>query len=631
MDTADPLTHDLQPSNATPATVRKAIILAAGVGDRLRPFTEHLPKCLAPVNGVPILINALEHLATVGIEEVVLVVGHQKEAITERIGVKFNGMKIRCIESEQYATTNNIYSLWLARDHLDEDVLLLEADVFFELGLLKHLLSHTEGSLAAVSKHQSWMSGTVVSLDSGGNIQALLGSQNQDEHFDYSTVFKTVNIYLFRGEFLRRYFVPHLEAHIKSGDIDEYYEVILHAMAYRRKHNLRAVRCDDYKWYEIDDDNDRIAAEYMFANQEQRYDFINKQHGGYWRYDFSDHAYLYNLYFPPKTVFTHFKHNLRDLVLNYPVAQSVLARLVGTLINQPPESVVVGNGAAELIKIICARVRRRLIVPVPTFNEYENAVDPERLVRFPLRAPSFDLNIEAFAAEVARSEADVAIVVTPNNPTSLAVPRDDLLELAKRLESLDCMLIVDESFVDFSSQPDERTVLGHLGQHPNLTVIKSMSKSHGICGLRIGYLVTANQNYSSEIRSGVDIWNLNSFAESFLRLAPRYRREFAASCVRVRADRDQLYEGLCTIEGMTVYKPEANFLFCRLPDDAPSGPKIARSMFVTHNIFIKDCAGKSMPDSDRYLRIAARTQPENSVLLESLKSLLASQSRSPGA
>jgi len=317
--------------DAPNASVRKAIILAAGVGDRLRPFTDRSPKCLAPVNGVPILVNTLEHLAAVGLEEVVLVVGHHKEVIVERIGASFRAMKVTYVESTKYETTNNIYSLWLAREHLVEDVLLLEADVFFEQGLLDHMLSYSEHSLAAVSQHQSWMSGTVVSVNADGDIQALLDSAHQDTNFDYSKVFKTVNIYLFRGEFLRRYFVPHLDAHIESGDgdINEYYEVILHAMAYGRKHHVHAIRCDAFKWYEIDDENDRIAAEYMFADPEQRYDFICAQHGGYWRYSFVDHAYLYNLYFPPPTVFAHFEHHLRDLVLNYPVAQDVLARLVG--------------------------------------------------------------------------------------------------------------------------------------------------------------------------------------------------------------------------------------------------------------------------------------------------------------
>ena len=602
--------------------VRKAIILAAGVGDRLQPFTRQFPKCLAPINGVPILVNTLTHLSDVGVNEVVIVVGHQKEKIYDRIGDTFKALKVSYIESENYASTNNIYSLWLARKHLVDDVLLLEADVFFERRLLDRMLSHESGSLAAVSRHQSWMSGTVVSVDKAENIHALMDARDQGPDFDYSKVFKTVNIYLFRGDFLRRYFVPHLEAYIASEDIDEYYEVILHAMALRGRYNLRAVQCDDLRWYEIDDENDRVAAEYLFSTQEHRYDLISGEHGGYWRYDFVDHALLYNLYFPPEPVFAHFRNHLHDLVLNYPVAQNPLARTVGTLINQPAERIAVGNGASELIKIVASQITRRLIVPVPTFNEYEEVVPEGQLVRFALGPPSFQLDVDAFAEEAARCEASIAVVVTPNNPTSLSVPRSDLCRLADKLARQNCTLVVDESFVDFSREPEHATLTNEIDTYPNLVILKSMGKAFGIGGLRLGYLVTSNSDLAEAVRRSVPIWNINGFAESFLRLAPRYRREFAKSCIQVRMDRDDLYQRLNSIRGMTVYRPDANFVFCRLPDGTASGPEVTRALFVEHNILVKHCAGKTMPDSDRYLRIASRTGAENRKLAEGLGDIL---------
>ncbi len=611
--------------------VRKAIILAAGIGDRLQPFTQQSPKCLAPVSGVPILVNALTHLSEVGVNEVVVVVGHHKEKIYERIGNTFEAIKVSYIESENFASTNNIYSLWLAREHLVEDVLLLEADVFFEQRLLDRMLSHESGSLAAVSQHQSWMSGTVVSVNKAGNVQALMDARDQGPDFDYSKVFKTANIYLFRGDFLRRYFVPHLEAYIASDEIDEYYEVILHVMALRGKYDLRAVQCDDLRWYQIDDESDRLAAEYMFSTQERRYELISGQHGGYWRHDFVDHAYLYNLYFPPEPVFAHFRNHLHDLVLNYPVAQSPLARMLGALINQPAEKIVVSNGASELIKIIASQVTRRLIVPVPTFNEYEEVLPGDKLVRFALRPPSFQLDVDAFAEEAARCEASIAVVVTPNNPTSLSVPKSDLCRLAEKLGKQNCIFVIDESFVDFSREPELATLSNEIDAYPNLVILKSMSKAFGIGGLRLGYLLTANSEVAEAVRGNVPIWNINGLAESFLRLAPRYRREFAKSCIEVRIDRDDLYQRLTSIRGMTVHRPDANFVFCRLPDDAPSGPEVTRALFVEHNILIKHCAGKTMPDADRYLRIASRTGAENCKLAEALGSIIDSPPRATKA
>ncbi len=608
--------------NQIPTPVRKAVILAAGIGDRLRPFTDTHPKCLVTVVGVPILENTLLRLSEVGTTEVVLVVGHFGDMIKSRFGDEFEGMSITYVVSEDFRTTNNIYSLWLARSHLTEDVLLLEADVFFERAVLDRLISSGPGNHAAVAQHQSWMSGTVVSLDEDSHIAALFDSHHQGVDFDYSKVFKTANLYLFRGDFLSRYFVPHLEAYVASGDVDEYYESVLHTLGHRGKNQLNGVVCDDLKWYEIDDESDRLAAEYLFQSPAERYKHVSAQHGGYWRFGFTDHAYLYNPYYPPKTLFTHFRNHLRDLVLNYPVGQDVVARLAGTLIDQPMERIVVGNGASELIKIIAGRFPGRIICPVPSFNEYENACNDGDFIPFSLDAPSFELDVDAFAEAALAGDARVAVVLNPNNPTGLTVPKEDLLRLAKTLEQSGCKLIVDESFIDFSADRNQLTVEGCLADAPNLGVLKSLSKSFGIGGLRLGYLVTADEELREFVRSELHIWNINSFAESFLRLAPRHHRQFKQSCIRVTADCEGLYDGLRKIPGMHPYKSEANFVLCRLPAGSPSSPDVAERMFIEYNIFVKHCAGKAMPEGDRYLRIASRTGPDNEAFVAGLAAIL---------
>ena len=616
----EPQIDDHRPNTTGSVPVRKAIILAAGIGDRLRPFTNSNPKCLSPVAGVPILENTLTRLSEVGTKHVVIVIGHFGELIRARFCDSFADMALTYVTSEDYATTNNIYSLWLARSHLTEDVLLLEADVFFEHAVLDRLLSSGPGNLTVVSQHQSWMSGTVVDLGIDNRIEAMFDAQHQGAGFDYSRVFKTANLYLFRRDFLQRHFVPQLEAYIESGDVDEYYESILHTLGHRGKNELTGVICDDLKWYEIDDESDRLAAEYLFSSPTDRYKHVSEQHGGYWRFGFTDHAYLYNPYYPPQTVFTHFENHLRDLVLNYPVGQDVVARLVGTLIDQPAERIVVGNGASELIKIIAGRLPGRMICPTPSFNEYENAAQNGAFISFALEVPSFELDVDAFAEAALAGDASVAVVVSPNNPTGLVVSRADLLQLSTRLRDGGCKLIVDESFIDFAT--DEGSIEGHLDEAPNLAVLKSLSKSFGIGGLRLGYLVTADEELRDFVRSELHIWNINGFAESFLRMAPRYRREFKRSCARVASDRERLYEGLRQIPGMRPYESEANFVFCRLPPSAPAGPEIAKRLFTEYNIFIKHCAGKAMPDGDRFLRIASRTKADNDTLVAALAGLL---------
>lgn len=607
--------------DSTP-TPRKAIILAAGSGTRLRPFTDTMPKCLVPVNGTPILVNALTHLSAAGIREAVIVVGHHKAKVRELVGSRFQDMTITYVESTEYSSTNNMYSLWLAREHLSEDVLLLEADVFFDRRLLDKMIFQGGENLAAVARHQPWMSGTVASIDRDNNIQALLDTRHQASDFDYSKVYKTVNIYLLRREFLTRYFVPHIEAFIASGDVNDFYEVILHTMAYQRRYNMSAVFCDDVQWYEIDDENDRLAAEYVFGSPEMRYAIVSGEHGSYWRYDVTDHAYLYNLHYPPEGVFFYLKNNIKDLVLNYPAGQQTLANLTGTLIGQPSERLVVANGASELIKIISGKLCRRIMIPEPSFNEYANAAAKDKVCAFELTSPSFHLDVDAYAQKIVESGADVAVIVTPNNPTSLSVPKDDLLRLLNRLQAHDCMLIVDESFIDFSRDSDQASLAGELETYPKLAIIKSMSKSYGIGGLRLGYLLTANTTFAEAVRKETHIWNINGFAEAFLRQAPRYRQDFERSCKLVRADCDELYDQLSTVADLTVWRPDANFVFCRLPDRPPFGPEVTRRMFIEHNVLIKHCAGKTMEDGHRYLRLASRTAAENRKLANGLRAIL---------
>lgn len=359
-----------------------------------------------------------------------------------------------------------------------------------------------------------------------------------------------------------------------------------------------------------------------YRTQEEKYEYIAKQHGGYYRHNFTDHAYLYNLYFPPKKVFSHLKDNIHDLVLNYPMAQNALAELIGDIINQPAKRIIVGNGAAEIIKILSGSLAKKIIVPVPSFNEYANAAPEGGAVEFPLEFPSFQLNVDKFADEAIKVGADMAVVVTPNNPTSILVPKADLIRLAEKLKASNCMLIIDESFLDFAENKEQISLERDIDKYPNMAILKSMSKAYGICGLRIGYMLTANDDFAKAVRNGIHIWNINGFAEEFLRILPQYKQEFEDSCEKVKVDRDVFYKKLSAINGMTVFKPDANYIYCRLPDGALSGPEVTKRLFIEHNIYIKDSVGKTQPDADRYIRIASRTQEENTTLIGALMDVM---------
>jgi histidinol-phosphate/aromatic aminotransferase/cobyric acid decarboxylase-like protein len=149
-----------------------------------------------------------------------------------------------------------------------------------------------------------------------------------------------------------------------------------------------------------------------------------------------------------------------------------------------------------------------------------------------------------------------------------------------------------------------------------------MSKAYGICGIRIGYLVTANLKFADAVRQGIHIWNINGFAEEFLRILPDFRNDFIKSCNQVRQDRDKLYENLNAFSQLSVYKPDANFIFCRLPDNGLNAPQLTKKLFVDHNIYIKHCLGKTLAHGDRFVRIASRTEQENTNLVDALASIL---------
>lgn len=608
-----------------PRAVSRAVVLAAGRGSRLHALTGDAPKCLTEVGGEPLIVRALQALACQGVTEAVIVVGYMAEMVRNRIGSRFAGVDVRFVQAPDYATTNNIRSLWDARDYLDRDVLLLEADVAFDPEVVAALLKHP-GSSAAVAPKTQALSGTVVRRDFDGQVESFILGAEQGPHFDAADTFKTVNVYVLREEFLRKHVVPRLCQVIDEGRVNEYYESIFRdcvrdAPADGSRFDLAAVDVSASRWSEIDDDRDLDAAEFLFLDRDAQFDRVQKLHGAYWRYGFVDHSYLYNMHFPPTEMLEVFHSHLREIVTNYPVAQTELARLVSNWSGANPDHLAVANGAAELIKLLGNRFERRVTIPTPSFNEYEEVIDPEKLNRFALDPDTFELDVEAFADSAIRWGSDTAIIVTPNNPTALSVSRDDVLKLARRLEVRDCRLIVDESFIEFSRTGVEGSVEQMVESYSNLVVIKSMSKVFGVAGVRLGYLLSADQDFIGAVRAGLPIWNINGLAEEFLRIVGRYRSEFAASCDVTRSTCQAFYADLQALRGVEPIASDANFILCKLTDPSAYGPEVARRLYVDHNILVKDCAGKSMPDADRYLRIASRTLLENKHLVQVLGGL----------
>ena len=346
---------------------------------------------------------------------------------------------------------------------------------------------------------------------------------------------------------------------------------------------------------------------------------VNNFPGGYWKYGLVDHVLLVNLYFPPESLVQELSARLPDLLSCYPSPHWQLAEQTGQLIGQDPDRLVIGNGVTELISTLIGRLGLSVAVPTPSFNPYEQAAQPGHLLRFELPPPHFELDTEAFAQEVLDSSIDAAVVISPNNPTSRAVPRGDLLRLAERLAEHDRLLILDESFVEFMPEGRAASLEPEVGRLKNLIIFKSLGKIYGVCGLRLGYMLSSNLDLVNQVREGLAAWNVNTFGEYFLSRLPEFAEAAERSWRLVRRDRGQLFDCLKAIPDMQVLAPHANFVFCRLPSHWPDGPELVDRLLKAQSILIRHNGGKTIREGVRYLRIAARLIEENERLVAGLQ------------
>ena len=132
----------------------KAVILAAGIASRLRPLTNHTPKCLLEIGGKSLLERAIQGLLTNNIREIVLVTGYLQEQIVSFVQKKFPEVDVKFIYNEKYATTNNIYSLWLVKNSIQgEDIILLDSDILFDPGLVTAVINSPYPDTLALNSH----------------------------------------------------------------------------------------------------------------------------------------------------------------------------------------------------------------------------------------------------------------------------------------------------------------------------------------------------------------------------------------------------------------------------------------------------------------------------------------------
>ena len=240
--------------------ITTAVLLAAGTGSRLQPLTNDAPKCLSEVNGTAILERLVRCLCDNGFQRLVVVVGYLDHRVRDFLDMWTDELTIEYVINPRYSTTNNLYSLWLARSRIHESFLLVESDVVFEAPLLEDMLRPDK---IATSEMQSWMHGTTVTFDL---FQRVAAFQTGVSDAPGEICHKTVNMYSFALATWRRV-AERLSQHVAAGKVNEYYETVFAEMVADGSLSLEAVDFDSGRWYEIDTLEDLHEAELMFPGK----------------------------------------------------------------------------------------------------------------------------------------------------------------------------------------------------------------------------------------------------------------------------------------------------------------------------------------------------------------------------
>ena len=601
----------------------QVIILAAGMGKRLGELTRNNTKCMIRVNGTTLIERVLNQFSRLDLQKVILVIGYKGEELRRFIGDSYKGLPIEYIINPIYDKTNNIYSLSLAKEQLQQDdTLLIESDLIFEDRVLDKILSDPYPNIALVAKYESWMDGTVVMLDNDNNILNFV--TKKAFNFDHKdSYYKTVNIYKFSKEFSTTHYVPFLEAYINALGNNEYYEQVLRVIALLDKPDLKALPLSGEKWYEIDDMQDLNNAETIFAEEADKLFCYQKRYGGYWRFpSLLDFCYLVNPFFPSEKMKKEMRANFDILLSEYPSGLQVNALLMAKYFGLEAEFVCPGNGAAELIKSLMGELTGTLGVVYPTFEEYPNRRAEGQVVAYIPENKDFSYTADDLMKFFGAREVSSILLINPDNPSGNFIPKEEVIRLAEWAGERKIALVVDESFVDFSEKSTENTLLTNelLRRYPHLTVVKSISKSYGVPGLRLGLVASSNVNLIDRIRKEVPIWNINSFAEFYMQIFNKYEQDYKQACRLFIKERDRFYVDLGQIKYLRVIPSQANYFLCEVIG-VYSSKELTEMLLNRYNILIKDCGTKKAFRTGEYVRIAVRSTQENRRLVDALKEL----------
>lgn len=348
------------------------------------------------------------------------------------------------------------------------------------------------------------------------------------------------------------------------------------------------------------------------------------RYGGYWRFpEMLDYCYLVNPYFNRSSIIKEMQDAFPVLVSEYPSGMEVNSGLAAECWGVKRDQIVVGNGAAELIKVLMENLEGKVGIVRPTFEEYPNRMPVEQVEAFVPQNDMFRYDADDMIEYFSEHKVKSLLLINPDNPSGNFISVSGIHKLAQWCEDNDIFFILDESFVDFSVGYEYNTFLRNdcLEKYPHMAVMKSISKSYGVPGLRLGILCSADKVLVAKIKKQVSIWNINSFAEFFMQIYPKYREDYKRACDQFIKAREDFEVELKKIPFLKVMPSQANYFFLEvLPPYKPLD--LCVLLLKKYNILASACLAKKGIDSNRYMRIAVRSHRDNEKFINALKELV---------
>lgn len=343
-----------------------------------------------------------------------------------------------------------------------------------------------------------------------------------------------------------------------------------------------------------------------------------KRFGGYWRFqDLKDFCYLENPKFPPKEMLEKINSFSKELITKYPSNKEIQSLIATSIFDVKQEEIVVGNGSAELIRELGKSLFRKLTLNIPVFNEYISCFDKKNIIKNNTEANDYFYDKETIIKNMKNTK--MIAIINPDNPSGNFIEYKDIIEILERAKEKSIKVIFDESFIDFADKEKRYSLIKHniLEKYPNLIVIKSISKSYGVPGLRLGVLASGDKEIVQKIKDRLEIWNVNSIAEYFMQILYMYKKQYEKACDYIAEQRKNMYNELKKISFLSTYKSQANYFMCKLIKY--NSKELTEYLLNTHNILIKNLKDKEGFKNKNYIRIAVKSKEDNCELLDGLK------------